>query len=267
MSSPKHPHIQALETELAELQIARAEIDLDALWRELDGLKVEAAEFMKTVPRHGVLTESERRVSIAVSAAEKEMSNAKRRAEHLDSQIQPLLTLITAPERVAKAQAATDAAAGRKAAADAAVHVEQDGVEQLRKLLDTAKEVYAQQLGAVARDAVHAVRQGLAPSGATADTRQVVAMEAALNLAQEALVAAQADQTTIGMVAEQAVAQLREAQRDAARLHLEMHLHDFAPAIVEFRKVMGDRMHYLGDNFLAEELQRHVSRVERERAN
>ena len=259
MAQPKHATINELETELSTLQAQRLAIDLDALTQRRDDA---TANFSRYAWPESAKNDAAQAARLAAGHAENALSNGKLRAAELDGRIAPLTELLDSQTRTAEAEQVVEQAAGKAAAAAEIAAAAQQAVDQLGVLLSGAAAEHAQDLDAAARDALRAVKQGMSPGAAAVDRSQVAALEAALVLAQTELAAATTAKTDADKAVDEVTEQLRAAQADAARLHFELHLRAFAQVVVQYRRAIGNRSHYLARDFPADEVRQAVNRIQ-----
>lgn len=276
MARQKPTHIAEIEAELTELQAQRDEIDLDELQRLSEEAQAAWAQYAASdsyvpafrdgKPASDEPPERERR-RITAGVAKNMFENAKLRAKELDPRIATLAAMLSGDARMREAQEAVDHAAKDVAVAAEVVASAQEAVDRLRSLLDAANAEHAQDLDAAARDALHAVKQGLTPTAPAADRSRVAALEAALVLAQAELAAATESKAEVEKATAKATEHLQAAQRDAAKLQFRLVVDTFALGLFEFLQVPGIQAHHFGRNFPLDEVNQALSRIQSARAD
>lgn len=235
-------HKTELESRCAELQHQIALIDMGALQQAVTDAKQAASVASANAP-DPMLRRSEQQALLRLSGAENDLADARRQVDRLQSELRPLSAMLTGAARTAEAQPAVDAAAANVAAALAQVEQARQTVARLDEQLAGAQTAHATAAHAAALDLLAAARYGTpaadAPQGASAERVRIATTEHALSLARDELT--QAEQVHVAATAELDAARetLQAAQRDAARLGLELALHELAPQVVAYRRLGG----------------------------
>lgn len=167
----------------------------------------------------------------------------------LDRKIQPMADLLGAPARKAQAARDVEALRGQADQAQGVVTAAQGVVnEMLARVADAAAELTAQREQNAAA-ILGAAKQGKTIKAENPDRGGLLALEAALALAEGEYQAAVAALAAMQVKVSDAERELHHTKRDAARLIFELSLRDFAQAMKDYTDAVPDYgpVHALND--------------------
>ena len=226
--------IKDLQTELEALQTQRATFDLPALRAALD-TATEALGSHQESPNWPDLEESHlrREVSLAKNALE----NATHTLRSLDGKIGPLETLLNAPMRAAQAGEDLAALRTQAQAAQATVDSAQATVDTLRGQHADASAQLSADRDHTAKAILAAAKSGKALAPVTPERGPVLALEAALGLAEAEHDAAVQSLVEIQSRIAATEVELKRATRDSAALQFELVQRNFVQEVVAYRAI------------------------------
>lgn len=265
MTNPKPATIVDLEAELAQLQARHLDIDIAALTHERDKAQAAHDSYQPYLGK-GWATPEESRLLSRLGDAKNALSNAALRAADLERLMRPLQAMVGGPARAVEAQSLVDAAAEAERAAGAGVAAARETADRLSALLVDAEAEHTAASAAAAQEMLAATKAGRAPPTGRVNRVNLDTLTDALSMARAELIEAQAAHSTTTAALQSATDQLHAAQRDEARLALELGMRDFAHVVAKYREKLGDQRSYLARDFPSDELRRCVSLIESTRA-
>ena len=225
-------NIKDLQSELEALQTERANFDLPVLRAAL-AIATEAHRAHPESPNWPDLEQA--RLRQDVSLAKNALENATHTARSLDGKIGPLETLLNAPKRAAQAGEDLAALRSQAQAAQATVDSAQATVDTLRGQHADASAQLSADRDHTAKAILAAAKEGKALAPVTPDRGAVLALEAALGLAESEHAAAVQTLAEIQSRIAATEVELKRATMDSAALQFELVQRDFVQACVAYR--------------------------------